>query len=229
MTNTFTDLAFAITEARATTTALDGSQSPWTALDLASATAVSDEVLDAIGAAGSSFWKLGAVDEPTQLRLGLPGPITAPLVPDAVECDVVRTTIDLADLIGPKFEPEIGVRVVDGELLAMPCVEVADSRFTGWRLPPFGVIADAALPGRMLFGLPMPAPEMVSVTVSHDGDVKAVGSGTWSDAIARLALIDTDAAPSHVATGSLTQLFDCEPGLWTFDFGPLGRIDVDVV
>ena len=81
----------------------------------------------------------------------------------------------------------------------------------------------------MLFGLPMPAPEMVSVTVSHDGDVKAVGSGTWSDAIARLALIDTDAAPSHVATGSLTQLFDCEPGLWTFDFGPLGRIDVDVV
>lgn len=229
MSDSISALATAVTQARATHTALDGSQSPWSELDLAAAVAVSDEVLDAIGATGSPFWKLGAVDEPTQVRLGLPGPISAPLVPGAVTCDVVRTTVRLAELLKPKFEPEIGVRIVDGQLFAMPCVEVADSRFAGWRLPPFGVIADAALQGQMLFGLPVPAPESVTVTVSHEGDVKAVGSGDWSDASARLVLIDTDAAPTHVATGSLTPLFDCEPGLWTFDFGPLGRIDVDVV
>ncbi len=229
MPDTISALAAAVTAARATNTALDGSQSPWSQLDLAAAVAVSDEVLDAIGAAGSSFWKLGAVDEPTQVRLGLPGPITAPLVPGAVTCDVIRTTVRLAELLKPKFEPEIGVQIVDGQLLAMPCVEVADSRFAEWRLPPFGVIADAALQGQMLFGIPVPAPESVTVTVSHDSEVKAVGSGSWADAIARLVLIDKDAAPTHVATGSLTQLFDCEPGLWTFDFGPLGRIDVDVV
>jgi hypothetical protein len=32
-----------------------------------------------------------------------------------------------------------------------------------------------------------------------------------------------------VATGSLTRLFACAPGAWSFDFGPLGEISVRVI
>ena len=53
MPDTISALAAAVTAARATNTALDGSQSPWSQVDLAAAVAVSDEVLDAIGDAGS--------------------------------------------------------------------------------------------------------------------------------------------------------------------------------
>jgi hypothetical protein len=55
------------------------------------------------------------------------------------------------------------------------------------------------------------------------------GTGSWNQAVDRLGLLPRDQPASAVATGSLTSLYDCAIGLWTFDFASLGQISVRVV
>ena len=221
-------LASSLDEARTSASAIDGSQPPWSGLDEELASRVGAALLRRIGAEGSPFWKLGAVDRATQDRLGVQGPLVAPLDPSSVWLDVSEVTCDTRTLIRPRFEPEIGLALVGEEILAVPCVEIADSRFSAWALPPWGVVADALLQGRMVFGLPVPAPDRVVVTVTHDGRTVTTGEGAWSEAVARLDLLPSGLARTRVATGALTELHDCEPGLWEFDFGDLGHIAVRV-
>jgi len=120
-------------------------------------------------------WKLGALDEPTQSRLGLPGPLFAPVLPDRLHTDVTALPVRLAELVDPKLEAEIGIRLdADGMRLA-PCVEIADCRFAGWALPPGGAPADFGLQGSMVFGPVVEPVAEVHVEVRRDG--LTVGAG----------------------------------------------------
>jgi hypothetical protein len=110
----------------------------------------------------------------------------------------------------------------------VPCVEIADCRFSGWTLPPHGMTADLALQGRMVYGLPAEMPDEIEVIVSLDGSPVASGSARWVDAVARLGLLPDRAAADRVATGSITELVDCVPGRWLFDFGAVGHISLVV-
>jgi 2-keto-4-pentenoate hydratase len=226
-------LASILIEARKSNKPVDGSKLPWSELYLDLAEQVGLAFASRAGATGSPYWKLGAVDESTQQRLGVEGPLFAPLNPKIVSLNVTTAVLELSSLIEPKFEPEIGVHLdVDG-MRVMPCVEIADCRFQGWALPPCGVLADGALQGRMLFGLPVDpidtVNDMVNVTVLHDGRDLSQGTGSWSEAVDRLGFLPHDHRASAVATGALTDLNDCAIGLWTFDFGSLGQISVRVI
>lgn len=223
------ELADRLLQARRTVSPVDGLREPWLDLDLEVAERVGVSLLEQMGAVGSRFWKLGAVDSDTQDRLGVTSPVCAPLDPSGVAVDAERVTLDSSLMIEPKFEPEIGVFIHGDSLLALPCVEVADCRFTGWVLPPAGVLADAALQGRMIFGKPVRPCETVAVEVRHGGTVVTRAEGSWSDAVARLGLIPQQANCERVATGALTDLIPCTTGEWSFDFGDLGAIDVHVV
>lgn len=222
-------LASVLDEAKRTRAPLDASTPPWADLDAELAADIGAAFCRLIGADQSPYWKLGAIDEATQARLGLSGPVFAPLDPECVQREAVTVTLDRSLLISPRFEPEIGVARVDGVLLATPCVEIADSRFAGWRLPPWGVVADAGLQGHMLFGPAVVPRDEIDVVVRFDGLEVGRGSGAWTDAIARLDLLPAGTDAACVATGALTTLFDCEPGVWTFDFGPVGELTVSVV
>lgn len=222
-------LASILLEARRTASPVDGMDAPWIDLSPQILAQVGSAFAVQTGASTSPYWKLGAIDAQSQERLGVDGPIYAPLDPACVSTGVTSSIVHLSSLIQPKFEPEIGVCVRDGALLAMPCVEIADSRFSGWKLPPGGVLADGALQGRMIFGSPLEPDETINVTVRFDGEDIAHGSGMWAEASSRLAMLPLDAPVEMVATGALTALFACKPGSWSFDFGPLGSIAVQVV
>ena len=199
---------------------------PWCALERSLAEDVADSFLAKIGATESAFWKLGAIDQITQARLGLSGPVMAPLDPALVVEDASTFAFELSSLIAPRFEAEIGVSISGGRLLAAGCVEIADSRFRNWDLPPFGVIADASLQGVMLFGPPMAPVAEISVTIKHEDQFRETRQGAWSDAVHRLELLPQNLSPRTVATGAISEMFECNPGTWTFDFGYLGVITV---
>jgi len=217
-----------IAEARAQRRALDASSPDWRDLTLSEAAEVAERLYALWGATGSRYWKLGAVDEATQSRLGVAAPICAPLVPTEVWTGCRDLALNSSRYIRAKFEPEVGVRVTEDGLVAMPCVEVADCRFAGWQLPPGGVIADAALQGSMVFGPESEVPDDVRVRVSLDGRVLGEGESSWASAAERLRVLPDGAAATHVATGAMTPLFDVMPGLWEFDFGGLGLVRVTV-
>jgi 2-keto-4-pentenoate hydratase len=222
-------LAAILVDARGCVTSVDGSAPPWRDLDADLAARVGAAFARQVGATGSALWKLGAIDDATQRRLGVDGPLFAPLPPESVSSDVTTAAVNLTTLLAPRFEPEIGVFVEDGVLRAMPCVEVTDSRFTGWSLPPWGVVADGTLQGRMFFGPATDPFDVIGVTVRHDGEELGQGEGLWAEAAGRLSLLPSDQPVRMVATGSLTALYACTPGSWSFDFGPLGEISVRVV
>ena len=174
-------------------------------------------------------WKLGALDEPTQSRLGLPGPLFAPVLPDRLHTDVTALPVRMAELVDPKLEAEIGIRLdADGMRLA-PCVEISDCRFAGWALPPGGAPADFGLQGSMVFGPVVEPVAEVHVEVRRDGQTVGAGGGTWAEAAARLSLLPAALAPGAlVATGSITAMFPAARGRWEFDFGPAGTLVLDL-
>ena len=122
-------------------------------------------------------WKLGALDEPTQSRLGLPGPLFAPVLPDRLHTDVTAVPVRLAELVDPKLEAEIGIRLDADGLRLAPCVEIADCRFAGWALPPGGAPADFGLQGSMVFGPVVEPVTEVHVEVRRDGETVGAGAG----------------------------------------------------
>ena len=221
------ELADLIDEARRQRIPLTCDGPEWQGVDRATAERVAEELYRRWGAQGSAFWKLGAVDSATQQRLGLDGPVCAPLVPDRVVVSATRVEIDSVDFLHAKFEGEVGIHVSES-LAPVVCVEIADSRFEGWKLPSYGVVADGCLQGMMLFGVVGAATDSVHIDVTHDGHVVASGDQDWSGAAARLSVLPPDAGATYVATGAVTPLLDVTPGEWTFDFGTLGCITVVV-
>jgi len=225
MSGTAEALATLIEHARQARVPIVATDPEWQGLDRASADQVAQVLYERWGATGSPYWKLGAVDAETQSRLGLDGPVCAPLVPDRVVLSCDRLEIDSADFLHAKFEAEVGISV-GSTLLPIACVEIADSSFTAWRLPSFGVIADGCLQSMMLFGPPTSPQDTVQVEVSHNGLVVASGTQDWAGAAARLNVLPANTGATHVATGSMTPLLDVTAGEWLFDFGSLGKITV---
>ena len=152
-------------------------------------------------------WKLGALDELTRHRLGLPGPLVAPVLPGGLHTGVRELPVRLAELVDPKLEAEIGDRSTRGRPFLVPCVEIADCRFAGWAVPLGCALADFGLQGSMAFGSAVEPVDLVQVTVRHDGATVGQGSGAWAAAFDRLSLLPAPlASPVHVATGSITPM-----------------------
>jgi 2-keto-4-pentenoate hydratase len=211
----------------ATTVRLD--DAAWAGLDRELAEAVAAELYGRVLSTSPTAWKLGALDTPTQQRLGLDGPLVAPVLPDRLHQGVREVRLELTDFAQPRLEAELGVQVDGERRRPLPCVEVADSRLPGWRLPPSATIADFGLQGAMVFGEPSgTADEVVRVEVRHEGRLVDTGEQSWADTVARLSLLPEEARrrPCLVATGAITPLVDAAPGRWEFDFHDLGTLSL---
>ncbi len=210
--------------ARQSRTALNAQTSPWTELTESAAGAIAEALYRRAGRSRS--WKLGAIDPDTQRRFGISGPVCMPLLLGATEADVVDISLRRGDFIAPRFEAEIGIIIDRGIAFGVPCVEVADSRFERWHLPPFGMTADLGLQSKMFFGKRGEVKPETDVIVEHNGECVAVGSANWAQTLATLGLLPAGEIVEHVATGSITPPLECSSGVWCFDFGALGRITV---
>ena len=205
----------------------------WPAVDQARASAISAELYRRCGVADATdavaAWKLGALDQPTRDRLGLARPLVAPVLPDGLRIGGPEFRLDLADLVQPKLEAEIGILLAEGETRLVPCIEVADCRFGGWAVPPACAVADFGLQGAMLFGTAVAPIPRVGVAVCRDGSPVAEGAGDWSDAVERLAILPERLGRSvHIATGSITPMLPATAGVWEFDFGAVGCLVVEL-
>lgn len=198
-------------------------------LSLSRATAIGAELYERLGPQKTSAWKMGAFDEATQSRLGLTGPLVAPVLPDRLVRDGNEVSIRLDDFVDARFEAEIGIWADGHELLFCPCVEVADSRFADWALPPLAALADFGLQGAMVFGRPVPARERVDVQIRHEGRLVARATGDWTEACRRMEHLPPPRAGGRlVATGAVTNLISVDRGRWEFEFADLGAIRIDV-
>ena len=109
--------------------------------------------------------------------------------PTAFTSASTKLRLDLARLVRPKFEPEIGIRA-RGE----SCDSFRASRsptvasLTG-SCHPVAAIADFGLQGEMIFGTDTVPIKDVHVSVRRDGVEQAAAVGSWSDAVEKLALL----------------------------------------
>jgi 2-keto-4-pentenoate hydratase len=175
-------------------------------------------------------WKLGALDEATQVRLGLAGPLVAPVLCDGLRLRVTEADLSRAQFVAPRLEAEIGVFLGPDGPQPVPCVEVADCRIHGWRPPPGWATADFGLQGAMIFGPPGPGAADIEVVVRRDGSEVGHGSASLGEVLARLELLPpaVHAPGLHVATGSVTPLYDAVPGKWEFQFSNLPTLLLNV-
>jgi 2-oxo-3-hexenedioate decarboxylase len=189
-------------------------------LDRATAYAVQDAGIRLRLADGESVvgGKLGFTSKAMQRAMGVPSPnwgwlTDAMLVTDAV--------VRLDSLIHPKVEPEIGFLlardlvppVTAAEVLAateavLPCLEVVDSRFVGFRFGPLDNIADDSSAGAVVLGDPVaPADHdlaLVGCVLEADGEVveTAAGAAALDHPAAAVAWM-ANHAPSPLRAGHL--------------------------
>lgn len=220
------DLVTALWEARRAARPVPADEA-WDRLSADTAAAIGQTLYRRVTLDPPTAWKMGAFDELTRQRLGLPQPLVAAVMPDRLYTDATQVELRLADFVNPKLEAEIGIWSGPFETSFVPCVEVADCRFQGWQTPPFGATADFGLQGAMVFGSPVTAPETVSVRVRRDGVNVAAASASWNEALRRLACLPVPGgAGVHTATGSITPMFPAAPGLWEFEFVDLGTLSI---
>lgn len=200
-------------------------------LTLERAGRVAAELYRAIEAGGGRQvgWKIGAGDAAAQARFGTDRPFTAPVHDPS--CLEDGATLRLEGLVAPRLEAEIGLRFDGGSPAVLPCIEIIDCRFPGWRIKIAEVLADFGLQGAMLFGEPRPCGPEVRAVVRRGGEVIADGAGAVDSAVAtvREALGDQRlAAVRLVASGSLITPVPLEPGRHEVDFGELGTLRLEV-
>lgn len=219
-------LAAMLWNAREGGTVLDDAR-PWSGLSAGRAAAISSELYHCTGSSAPAAWKMGAFDRSTQERLVLDGPMLAPVLTDGLHLDATEVSIEFSRFSQPKLEAELGVRLTEQGLRLMPCVEIADCRFDGWKVPARAAVADFALQGAMLFGVEVDPIPSISVEVRHDGGWIAAASGTWDAAVSRLGIMPQSTRhDAYVATGAMTALVPAGRGRWEFNFGTAGRIDI---
>jgi 2-keto-4-pentenoate hydratase len=200
-------------------------------LTLERADRVATELYGALEAGGGRqvAWKIGAGDAAAQERFGTDRPFTAPVHDDHVVRD--GATLSLANLVAPRLEAEIGLRFDGDPPTVLPCIEIIDCRFPGWRIKIAEVLADFGLQGAMVFGEPRACGPEVHAVVRRDGEVLAEASGAVdaAAAIARQALGEQRLARFPlVASGSLITPVPLEPGRHEIDFGELGSLRLEV-
>jgi len=219
----------ALLEALRTGEVLYATDDSWLDLSRSEARAIAEEVYARTGAWDTGCWKLGALDRATQRRFGIDAPLVAPCLPGRLTLHAGNERLRVADYIQPRFEAEVGIMDRGGVLLAVPCVEIADCRFSDWNLPPYGVIVDYCLQGGMLFGPPSGSPgERISIEIRHDGHRLHRSEASWSEVSSRMDLLSSSGARSFVATGAASPLLSVEPGTWEFVFGGVGELTVTV-
>ena len=190
-------------------------------------------------------YKLGFTNEQIQRETGVSEPVYGHLLQDTVGVETVR----LADLVAPRAEPEIMIRL--GEALSAtesreevadvvesvtPVIEVVDSRTGSWNLTPGIAVADNALAACLVTGperQPSECPPLpdVEVTVSSD-DTKQTGRGESVlgdplEAVAWLSRTLDEPIPADtvVSTGSLTNTVPLRSGTRvTASFASLGEV-----
>jgi 2-keto-4-pentenoate hydratase len=182
-------------------------------------------------------YKVGFTSAAIREELGVDEPAYGRVLADTVH---EEGRIDAADLIDPKIEPELAVRLSDPlappatpvDALAaigavVPVIEVVDSRVADWELTAGNAVADNALAARVVHGDRTADPAAVDlplegVVVRRNGERVATGVGadvlgSPSRVVAWLAEALADrgerlAAGDLVSTGSLTELVPFEPG-----------------
>jgi len=190
-------------------------------------------------------YKLGFTNEQIQRETGVSEPVYGHLLQDTVDVEAVR----LADLINPRAEPEVMIRL--GESLSAtdsreevadvvesvtPVIEVVDSRTGSWDLAPGTAVADNALAARLVTGpecQPSECPPLpdIEVTISSD-DTKQTGRGEAVlgdplEAVAWLSRTLDEPLPAGaaVSTGSLTNMVPLRSGTpVTASFPSLGEV-----
>jgi 2-oxo-3-hexenedioate decarboxylase len=103
--------------------------------------------------------------------------------------------VQLSELIHPKVEPEIGFlldadldadadrdSVLDATAAIVPCLEVVDSRYDGFRFTALDNIADNSSAGKVVLGDAAAAPDEVDlrtcgVVITVDGALAATAAG----------------------------------------------------
>lgn len=205
-------------------------------LELERARAVAEELYAAMARASPLVgWKLGATDPRTQATLGTDRPFTAPIYADGLVAD--GHIISLSHFVAPRLEAEIGLRLLESAFELVPCAEIVDCRFAGWRLTLPGAIADFGLQGAFVFGAGITnRPQgltQIEVTVKRNGIELQHGSAYLEEAVSRLRYLgpelnQTGRIGRVVATGSLITPISLEPGQWIVDFGEIGSLSLTV-
>lgn len=175
---------------------------------------------------GISGLKLGANDSAAQRAMGLPGPLVAPLYEEWML--PAQAAVPLSRFVQPKLEAEIGFRLVRGTWVALACIEIADSRLSGWSGQGGQILADFALNGAIVRGTDLGTAAETSYEVRHDGALVAAGTASVSEARRRMEKHAADVGARFVASGALHALVDLEPGAWALRFREGGEVAVTV-
>lgn len=222
-------LAAAIWRARAEADPLP--RGDWPDLGMDRAQAVADGLYAMLKATGVRRLggKAAATDSAARTFLGASEPLVAPLY----ETTVIQVGDDISveELVSPLLEAEIGMRRTAAGVVAMPCIEIADSRFVGGKPSIEYVAADFGGQGRMLFGEPGDLGDQVTVTVTCDGEQVATGVRAVADAQTIFDLVSETLrldAGEPVATGTLFPPVPLRQGCWKADFGSLGALMLTV-
>lgn len=228
-------LAEALWSARLSATRVDDG---WNGLSRDRAGRVARELYSAMEQAGDRRvgWKLAVTDRRTQERLDASAPFCAPLFEGSLLASPAR--ISLADFVAPLLEAEIGLVITDAGPVPVACVEVIDSRISAGSLSVAWAMADFGLQGCMLFGDGATPAKLsagtVAATVSVDDRQVASANGDLAAAVNAIRAVSTAhgpaalAAGTRVATGSLIEPVPLQEGAWSVDFGPLGRLSMEV-
>jgi 2-keto-4-pentenoate hydratase len=182
-------------------------------------------------------YKVGFTSEAIRTDLGVDDPAYGPLLADTVRPE---GRLDDTDLIDPKAEPELAIRLdepldppvtpVDAfaaTSAVVPVIEVVDSRIRKWAIEAGSTVADNVLAARVVHGDRIGNPaegdrSLEGVVVRRNGERVATGVGadvmggpfrvvSWLAG----ALADRGerlTAGDLVSTGSLTPLVPFEPG-----------------
>lgn len=159
--------------------------------------------------------------------------------------------IDLSTLIHPKVEPEIAfflgsdlegpaslADVLAATRAIVPCLEVVDSRYVGFRFGPLDNIADNSSAGQVVFGSPSPVNgldlPLLGVVVEANGELHqtATGAAALDHPAAAVAwMVNNNRTDTRlqegdvIISGGLTGPVDLRPGTTvTADFDRIGSV-----
>jgi 2-keto-4-pentenoate hydratase len=146
---------------------------------------------------------------------------------------------EIAFLLGSDLEPPVSVTdVLEATAAVLPCLEVVDSRYVGFRFGPLDNIADNSSAGMVILGPPGPPwgldLALLGVVVESDGDLHATAGGAAAldhpaAAVAWMVNHNRTAtrlgAGQVVISGGLTAPVDLVPGrVVTAEFDRIGSV-----